>query len=244
LKKLADGLDRNIDGTSALIVGEPLSIYYDYEADGCWGVGEYEQYVKDMAAKNITVVQPVSNYGDPGTLKIVDRNEDGVIDENDKRVYERSPKHIFGMNNTFTYKNWSLNVQLFARLGGYMSYGMNSQLNYESANWGDIDYWTPTNTGAKFPSPGLTSAQQATYSTYKTALYWEKADYFKIKDITLNYTLPKSALSKAHIANARVYASLKNFLTFSAVDNYDSERGGSISFPLQKQVVVGLNLQF
>jgi TonB-linked SusC/RagA family outer membrane protein len=244
LKKLADGLDRNIDGTSALIVGEPLSIYYDYEADGCWGVGEYEQYVNDMKAKKIDVVQPVAGYGDPGTLKIVDRNEDGVIDENDKRIYERSPKHIFGMNNTFTYKNWSLNVQLFARLGGYMSYGMNSQLNYESANWGDIDYWTPTNTGAKFPSPGLASGQQATYSTYKTALYWEKADYFKIKDITLNYTLPKSALSKAHIANARVYASLKNFLTFSAVDNYDSERGGSISFPLQKQVVVGLNLQF
>jgi TonB-linked SusC/RagA family outer membrane protein len=244
LKKLADGLDSNISGTSALIVGQPLSIYYDYEADGCWNVGEYEQYVKDMAAKGVEVKQPVKNYGDPGTIKIVDRNEDGVIDENDKRVYERSPKHIFGMNNTFSYKNWSLSVQLFARLGGYMSYGMNSQLNYESANWGDIDYWTPTNTGAKFPSPGLSSDQQATYSTYKTALYWEKADYFKVKDITLNYTLPKSVLSKAHIANARVYASLKNFLTFSAVDNYDSERGGSISFPLQKQVVVGLNLQF
>jgi hypothetical protein len=244
LEKLSDGLDRNIDGTSALIVGEPVSIYYDYEADGCWNIGEYDQYVADMAAKGIEVVAPVGNYGDPGTLKIVDRNGDGVIDENDKRVYERSPKHIFGMNNTFTYKNWSLAVQLYARIGGYMSYGLNSQLNYESANWGNLDYWTPTNTGAKFPSPGLTSAQQSTYSTYKTALYWEKADYFKIKDITLNYNLPKNVMSKVGLANARVYASLKNFLTWSSVDDYDAERGGSISFPLQKQVVIGLNLQF
>jgi TonB-linked SusC/RagA family outer membrane protein len=244
LEKLSDGLDRNIDGTSALIVGEPVSIYYDYEADGCWNIGEYDQYVADMAAKGIEVVAPVASYGDPGTLKIVDRNGDGVIDENDKRVYERSPKHIFGMNNTFTYKNWSLAVQLYARVGGYMSYGLNSQLNYESANWGNLDYWTPTNTGAKFPSPGLTSAQQTTYSTYKTALYWEKADYFKIKDITLNYNLPKNVMSKVGLANARVYASLKNFLTWSSVDDYDAERGGSISFPLQKQVVVGLNLQF
>ena len=244
LDKLADGLDRNISGTDALIVGEPVSAYYDYEANGCWGIGEYEKYVSDMAAKGITVIQPVANYGDPGTLKIVDRDENGEIDENDKRIYDRSPKHIFGMSNTFTYKNWSLSVQLYARLGGYMNYGMNSQINYEAANWGDIDYWTPTNTGAKFPSPGLSSVQQGTYSNYKTALYWEKADYFKIKDITLNYTLPKTLLSKAGIENVRIYGSLKNFFSFSSVDNYDSERGGSISFPLQKQVVVGLNLQF
>ena len=244
LDKLADGLDRNIDGTDALIVGEAVSIYYDYETNGCWSLGEYEKYVADMQAKGIKVEQPVANYGDPGTLKIVDRDENGVIDENDKRVYERSPKHIFGMSNTFSYKNWSLSVQLYARLGGYMNYGMNSQLNYEAANWGDIDYWTPENTGAKFPSPGLGSTQQATYNNYKTALYWEKADYFKIKDITLTYNLPKGLLSKAGIENARIYGSLKNFFSFSSVDNYDSERGGSISFPLQKQVVVGFNLQF
>jgi len=244
LDKLADGLDRNINGTDALIVGEPVSIYYDYETDGCWGIGEYEKYVADMEAKGIKVEQPVANYGDPGTLKIVDRDGNGKIDEDDKRVYERSPKHIFGMSNTFTYKNWSLSVQLYARLGGYMDYGMNTQLNYEAANWGDIDYWTPDNTGAKFPTPGLSAAQQGTYNTYKTSLQWEKADYFKIKDITLNYTLPQGILSKAGIANARIYGSLKNFFSFSSVDNYDSERGGSISFPLQKQVVVGLNLQF
>jgi hypothetical protein len=51
-------------------------------------------------------------------------------------------------------------------------------------------------------------------------------------------------MSKVGLANARVYASLKNFLTWSSVDDYDAERGGSISFPLQKQVVIGLNLQF
>ena len=72
--------------------------------------------------------------------------------EDDRRVYSREPKHIFGMNNTFTYKDFSLSVQLYARLGGYISYEMNKRLNYESANWGDdIDYWTPTNTGYQIP---------------------------------------------------------------------------------------------
>ena len=73
---------------------------------------------------------------------------------------------------------------------------------------------------------------------------YEKADYFKIKDITLSYNLPKSFLSRIHMSSARVYGSLKNFFTFSGIDNYDPERGGSISFPLQKQVVFGLNVQF
>ncbi|MDO4163808.1 MAG: TonB-dependent receptor [Bacteroides sp.] len=244
LEKLADGSDRNIDGTDALIVGEPLSIYYDYETNGIWGIGEYDQYVSDMASQGVTVEKPLSSYGDPGTVKIVDRNGDGQITDDDKRVYNRSPKHIMGLNTTLTYKDWSLGIQFYARLGGYMEYGMNSQLNYESANWGDIDYWTPTNTGAKFPSPGLNSDQQSTYSTYKTAFYWEKADYFKIKDITLTYSVPKTLSKKVGIANARIYASMKNFLTWSSVDNYDSERGGSISFPLQKQFILGLNLQF
>lgn len=244
--KLSEGLERNINGNTGFIVGEPVSIYYDYKADGTWNVGEYEEYVTAYKERHNGEAPKytVGNYGDPGTVKIVDRDDNGVIDDDDRVVYRRSPNHIIGMNNTFTYKDFSLGVQLYARLGGYISYDMNSQLNFESANWGDIDYWTPTNTNAKFPSPGLNSKQQGTYTTYRTALMYEKADYFKIKDITLSYNLPKSFLSRIHMSNARVYGSLKNFFTFSGIDNYDPERGGSISFPLQKQVVFGLNVQF
>ena len=239
LTRLADGLDRNIDGTSALIVGKPVSIFYDYESDGCWGIGEWEKYAEDMLAKGITVEKPVSTYGNPGTTKVVDQNGDGKITlEDDKIVYNRSPKHIIGMNHTFTYKDLSLSVQMYARLGGYINYSMNSMITYDNSNWGDIDYWTPENPRAKFQTPGAGSIQ------YGSSLLWEKADYLKIKDITLSYNLPKSLLSKVGIYNARVYGSMKNYFTFSSIDDYDPERGGAISFPLQKQVVVGLNLQF
>ncbi len=174
-------------------------------------------------------------------MKIVDRNDDGKIDSDDRRVYDRTPKHILGMNNTLQYKNLSLSFQLYARLGGYISYDLNNQMNYETANWADLDYWTPANTGAKFPSPGAVSA---VYSSYSTALRYEKADFFKIKDITLAYNIPTNILKSVNISNLKVYGSLKNFFTWSAVDNYDSERGGSVSFPLAKQAVVGLNLEF
>ena len=241
--KLADGLDMNVSGTTALIVGEPVSIFYDYEADGCWGVGEYDKYL----AANPNFEAPLNNYGTPGTIKLVDRNGDGKITEDDKRVYERSPKHIIGLTNTFSYKDFSLSVQAMARLGGYMQYDANNALglNDGDANWADIDYWTPSNQGAKIPSPGTNATGYSNlYTTYMTSLLWEKADFFKIKDVTLAYNLPKTLLNKAYISNARVYCSLKNFFTWSKVDDYDSERGGSIAWPLAKQVVVGVNVTF
>ncbi|WP_068706498.1 SusC/RagA family TonB-linked outer membrane protein [Paludibacter jiangxiensis] len=242
ITKLTDGVTKNINGTIGQIVGQPVKIYYDYKSNGCWNVGEYANFLTDWQSRHQgqTIGYP-SGYGTPGTLKLIDSNDDGKFDDNDKYIYNQSPKHIIGMNNNFTYKDFSLSVLVYARLGGYISYGMNSQLNYESANWGDIDYWTPTNVTAKFPSPGAPSAM---FASYGSSLMYEKADYVKIKEINLSYSLPKKLLSNVGIERLKIYASLKNFITFSKIDNYDPERGGSIAFPLAKQVVVGLNLDF
>jgi hypothetical protein len=127
-----------------------------------------------------------------------------------------------------------------------MSYDLNNQIYFEPqwTNWGNLDYWTPDNPDARFPSPGSLAYSAINNGEYKTSLKYEKADYVKIKDITLGYNLPKSWLNKAKIGNVKIYGSLKNFFTFSAVGDYDSERGGSTSFPLAKQAVAGINIQF
>lgn len=239
--ELSDGLKRIVNGREAHIVGQPVKIFYNYESDGVWNVGEYEVYKTEWLARHPGETLGFSSaYGVPGTIKIVDKDDNGKFDDEDKRVYERSPKHLFGMNNSFTFGNLSLDVMLYARLGGYIEYDMNSQLNFETANWGNLDYWTPTNISARFPSPGSASS---TWGSYGSALLYEKADYIKIKDITLGYNFPTSLIKKVGLSKVKVYGSLKNFFTFSNIDNYDPERGGSISFPLAKQMVVGLNIQ-
>ena len=244
--KLADGLDRNITGTTALIVGEALSAYYDYEAAGCWNVGEYDEYLKGFADRGITTAYP-NGYGTPGTMKIVDRNNDGKLDEDDKRVYQRTPNHIIGLTNTFTYKDFALSIQCMARLGGYFAFDKNNALglNDNDANWADVDYWTPTNTGAKFPSPGTNSQPyMGIYTNYMSSLLYEKNNFFKIKDITLSYNVNKKWLKPIHMTSAKIYCSMKNYFTFASVDSYDPERGGSINWPLAKQVIVGVNVSF
>lgn len=248
VRELADGLEEVItpgssDASTILKIGEPVNAYYDYEIDGCWGVGEFAKYTKAFKDQTgIDFEKPYADYGDPGTTKVIDRNNDGAITDADKMIYNRSPKTILGMTNTFTYKGWSLSVQMMARLGGYMSYRGYRLYTYDNSNWGDLDYWTPENTGAVIPSPGLEGGSR---SAYMTAIQLQKADYFKVKDITLTYNFDKPLLKKTGFINsARIYCSLKNFITTGKISGYDSERGGSVTFPLAKQVVVGLNVTF
>ena len=237
VEELADGIEQVVSGTSILKVGEPVSAYYGYDMAGCWGIGEFDQYM----AAHPNFEKPQADYGDPGTPKVIDVNGDNKIDDSDKIIYNRSPKAILGLSTSFTYQDFSLSIQTMARLGGYLNYSGYGLYRYDNANWGDLSYWTPENTGADIPSPG---AMGATPTLYMSFIQIQKADYFKIKDITLSYNLPKNIVKKAFISNARIYCSLKNYFTFSHFDNYDPERGGSVNFPLMKHAVVGLYVTF
>jgi len=238
ITKLSNGITKNINGTTGQIVGQPVNIFYNYESDGCWGVGEYDTYKADWLTRHPD--ETMTMTGEAGTIKIIDTNDDGKLTDDDKRIYNRNPNAILGMNNSFTYKNFSLSVLVFARLGGYLQYDFNNLVTYDGSNWGDLDYWTLENQDAKFPTPG----NSTNWSSYSSATLYEDASYLKIKDITLSYTLPKNILSKVGVSNAKFYASMKNYFTFSSIDNYDSERGGAITFPLAKQIVFGTNIEF
>lgn len=238
ITKLSNGITKNINGTTGQIVGQPVNIFYNYESDGCWGVGEYDTYKADWLTRHPD--ETMTMTGEAGTIKIIDTNDDGKLTDDDKRIYNRNPNAILGMNNSFTYKKFSLSVLVFARLGGYLQYDFNNLVTYDGSNWGDLDYWTLENQDAKFPTPG----NSTNWSSYSSATLYEDASYLKIKDITLSYTLPKNILSKVGVSNAKFYASMKNYFTFSSIDNYDSERGGAITFPLAKQIVFGTNIEF
>ena len=73
---------------------------------------------------------------------------------------------------------------------------------------------------------------------------YEDGSFFKIRDITLGYTFKPELLKHLNLSKLRVYATAKNFFTFGKIDNYDPEQGGSISFPMTKQLVFGLNVEF
>lgn len=223
---LASGETRDVSNPDqALIVGEPVRAFYNYEADGCWSISE--------AATALL-------YGKvPGDIKLVDVNGDKVINDSDKRIYNKSPKFIVGWNNSLSYKGLTLSALIYARVGQWIQYAYNTAYKPTEADGSpSVDFWTPENQGAKFPRPGIASQSDM------PALAFENASFLKIREVTLGYTLPKQILSGIGISNLRIYGSLQNYFTYSNLDNYDPERGGSISNPLSKQMVFGVNLEF
>ena len=223
---LASGEIKDVSNPDqALIVGEPVRAFYNYEANGCWSIAE--------AARALT-------YGKvPGDIKLVDVNNDEVINDLDKRIYNKSPKFIVGWNNSFNYKSLTLSALVYARVGQWIQYDYNTAYKPTEADGSPaVDFWTPENQGAKFPRPGIASQSNM------PAVAFENASFLKIREMTLGYTIPKQAVSRIGISNIRIYGSLQNYFTFSNLNNYDPERGGAISNPLSKQMVFGVNLEF
>ncbi|GAB2530715.1 TonB-dependent receptor [Spirosoma aerophilum] len=214
------------DVSKAWFVGKPLRVFYDYEKLGIWQTAE-----KDAAASYNKV---------PGEIKVRDQNNDGKITASDDRVVlgQASPKWSGGITNNFTYGNFNLSVLIYARIGQTISSQYLGYF-YPGGTAAVADYWTPENPTNAYPRPWLSHTDQ-----YLSTLGYVDGSFWKIKDIRLSYNLPKILLKKTPLSNVTVYSTAKNFFTFSKLKDYDPERGGSVDFPLTKQLIVGLNVSF
>lgn len=228
ITELADGTDRDI--SNGWFVGHSIKTHYGLEKIGIWQLDEAEEAAK---------------YGEkPGRIKIKDQNKDGSIDNDNDRVIlgSETPDFVMGLNNTFKYKNFDLRVFMYWRQGQMLHSEANGYGSYRIQ--GDpgikVNYWTPENPTNEFPRPEKSYSD----SSKLDALGYVDGSYLKIKEITLGYQLPKSWIGKIHASNIRIYCSLKNFFTFSHLDDYDPERGGSLSYPMTKQAVFGINVDF
>ena len=228
ITELADGTDRDI--SNGWFVRHSIKTHYGLEKIGIWQLDEAAEAAK---------------YGEkPGRIKIKDQNKDGSIDNDNDRIIlgSETPDFVMGLNNTFKYKNFDLRVFMYWRQGQMLHSEANGYGSYRIQ--GDpgikVNYWTPENPTNEFPRPEKSYSD----SSKLDALGYVDGSYLKIKEITLGYQLPKSWIGKIHASNIRIYCSLKNFFTFSHLDNYDPERGGSLSYPMTKQAVFGINVDF
>lgn len=163
-----------------------------------------------------------------------------------------SPNWSLGLQNRFSYKNWELSVYSYFRWGQMISYNMMGwyQPNGFAKNASpsrtipaNFNYWTPTNPSNDFPVMDY----QATSSTMVgfTGLNYVDGSFFKIKNITLSYNMPPSITKRISLQRFRIYATITNPLIVtksSVLKRYDPEMNGELSYPLTKQIVMGLNV--
>jgi TonB-linked SusC/RagA family outer membrane protein len=219
------------DVANGWFIGETTRSFYDYEKIGIWQTGE-----EDAAS---------AFNQKPGDIKVKDQNGDGKIDATNDRVIIGSgrPDWIGNFSTDLKFYGFDLNAQLFARWGQMLRYDLVGVYDPQ-ANENSLvhDYWTPENPTNEFPRPNASKSQAATL--YYSSLFYRDGSFLKLRGLTLGYTFPKSILNKLRTENLRVYVSGRNLWTKSKIDNYDPERGGAISSPMNKVIVGGINLDF
>lgn len=241
ISKLIDGKDiisASDSERNSLLLGKPIRSFYTYKKLGIWQTDEAEEAAK-LSFNNVPF--------QPGDIKLADLNGDGVITADADREYIGStvPKWVAGLQNTFSYKAFDLNVFAVARYGQTIDAQFLGRYNPAGTGNGPdiIDYWTPENPTNDFPRPKKGSTL-SNYAGYQSLTFID-GSYFKLRNVTLGYTFPGSVAKRLMLNKLRIYATASNVFTIAKSDmvkDYDPERGGSESNPLGRQFVFGINL--
>lgn len=264
VEELVQGQDQMFIGNSKELVykvGEPVASWYGYKKIGIWQTDEaataklFGLAPGDIKIEYPSVMQDAKGYYyyDATTNERVDITEDKPYTERanqDKQILgSRTPKWTGGFQNNFTYKDFDLSVFIYARYGQMIKY--KTMLAYDpqggiSNNSPEyFDYWTPTNPTNDFPAAN-SNKKLSNYKYYDSMQYVD-GSFWKIKNITLGYTLPSSICKTIGISRFRIYSTITNPFVFAKshlLKDYDPEMDGANDFPMTKQFVFGVNLTF
>ena len=229
-------------------VGQPLGTFYGYVYDGLFSTTD------DIASS----AQPTAKPGDIRYKDISgpDGVPDGVINDLDRTIIGcAQPKLFGGFNNTFSYKNFDLNVNTIFTIGNDVYNGtrvtMENMQGSTNMFASTMNYWTPDNQNAPLPRPLRSKAVMRVSNQYV-----ENGSYLRFQNITLGYNVPTEFLSfTKYVSGLRVYASLQNFFTITSysgdnpeVSKYGQDNLGAgydaFSYPFAKSVLFGLNVKF
>ncbi|GAB3652290.1 TonB-dependent receptor [Echinicola sediminis] len=234
-------------GSQIVKEGSEYNEWYGYLSDGLF---QTQEEVDNSATINSTVK--------PGDVKYLDiSGPNGVPDGNISPEYDRVllggslPRYNYGGNLTAGYKNFSLNMA-FQGIGKQNSRIDPIMVTSLTNNWGNIpaildgNYWSQYNSeqeNLEVRYPRLTRVNDSSNLTMSD--YWLfNGAYFRIKNITLRYSLPETLLSKTGLSGLSTYVSASDFWTISNYPNGWDPEVAPTGYPITTQILLGLNVQF
>lgn len=228
-------------------VGEPIGAIYGLQSTGVWSTEEYN---------NPDIKKPTSPTVRPGSYKYVDQDDSGTIDADDYVIIGNGqPKFNWGMNNSFTYKNFDLNIFLIGFHGFDIYNYPRARLTSSLSPFPELaERWIAgKNENAIIAGFGKDRDAITSPETVASSTFIEKGDFVKLKSITLGYNFSKGLLSKINLSAARVYFSIKNVCTITKYSGNDPELSISNplrpgldmgTYPSQREYLLGLNVSF
>ncbi len=240
------GDKRTINGNQIYEEGSYYNEWYMYKSDGLF-ITDADLF--DESGKKY----PTLTANDKaGNIKYVDVDQNGVINADDKvRLGNSMPEYLYGGNASLGWRNFDLNLSFQGV--GYQRVLFNSAwIQPLKAQWGAVptlvlgDYWSQHNTEeqnrqAKYPRLTYTN----TTNTYAGSDYWLfNGAYFRMKNITLGYTLPQELMSRVHVKDIRLYFSVNDLPAISNFPKgWDPEVGATSDF-ISTSFILGVNVKF
>ena len=217
---------------NSLFIGESLSVFYGYANDGLW----QESDAAEMAKWNAN-----GYHFEAGNVRPHDTNGDYKMTQDDRVILGRkNPSTTMGWNNTFSWRGVELGIQMFGRMGYMFNTGGEAQTAH--GNQREIDYWTPTNTGADYQKPILGQATSGSKDDFSSLLGYQKASFLKVRNISLGYNFPKNIIHKAGFNHLKAYAQVINpFSLKQSIHGFDLDTGRTI---FNRSFVFGLEVGF
>lgn len=174
--------------------------------------------------------------GKPIEGAYVDQNGDGIINEQDLRVYHSGrPKWTLGLSTSLNYKNWDASLSMRSNLGNYVYNNVASDIGTMAATRGTNNYLS------NIQSDALHS--EFSNNQYFSDYYIRNASFLKMDYLTVGYTFSDLFDN----LNMRLYGTVQNVFTITKYKGLDPELAGGIDnnfYPRPRIYSLGLNVNF
>jgi TonB-dependent starch-binding outer membrane protein SusC len=203
--------------------GHPLSTFYGWRTDGLYqNAGEIasDPNISDDPRREDGLIQP-------GDVRFVDLNGDHIIDDEDRTVIgSPQPKLTYGFTASAGYKGFDLTLFFL---------GVANVDIYNADRMQGIDPTYPFNMyaetinrwhgeGTSNSIPRMTTARDNL--NHRTSdMFVESGAFFRLKNITLGYSLPASIIETLHLSKARFYITGQNVFIITKYNGMDPELG-------------------
>ena len=244
----------NKNRIAALNGGQALFGGYNGVTKSDNGVAAGSFYLLDaigvyQSADDIKSSLPSAFNPQVGDLKYADTNGDGKIDLLDRSYYgSYQPPVYFGVNGGLNFRNVDFSFVFSGNLNNKVynakKQARSSNLNNVEASFAN-DRFSATNPSNKNPSALKENMPNSTY-------FLESGSYLRLTNVVLGYTVPGTALERAHLASVRVFAAAQNVFTSTKYTGFTPElAGGPLdsgielnTYPTSRTVTLGLNVNF
>jgi TonB-linked SusC/RagA family outer membrane protein len=245
------GLGQNVFGNGHIYrPGDEFGLFYGFNAIGLIQEGDFDADGKPTFA-------PRNNDTALGHWKFEDIDGNGTVNNEDRKVIGNpNPDFIFGWNNDFYYKNFSLNIfvqgsignDVYNTIGTAINSGWNNNESYknQTVDWYENRYTVdnPTN-DIRYPSINSSSPPVGNYMV-------EDGSYVRLKNVRLSYDIPFNDMAVTSLQISLTGTNLITITDYTGFDPEVSSLGANSlapgvdlgTYPRQRGYTLGLNLKF